>query len=66
MSGVINLRGSVVPVVDLRLCFEMSKTENTRNTCIVVVEVLLDMGAHGDWGAGRFGGRGDRPRAGSD
>src|SRR5579862_6419557 len=42
MSGVINLRGSVVPVVDLRLCFQMSKTERTRNTCIVVVEVLLD------------------------
>jgi purine-binding chemotaxis protein CheW len=42
MSGVINLRGSVVPVVDLRLCFEMSKTNKTVNTCIVVVEVLLD------------------------
>src|SRR5580700_722455 len=42
MSGVINLRGTVVPVVDLRLCFGMSKTESTRNTCIVVVEVLLD------------------------
>jgi purine-binding chemotaxis protein CheW len=42
MAGVINLRGSVVPVVDLRLCFEMSKTESTRNTCIVVVEVVLD------------------------
>ena len=42
MAGVINLRGSVVPVVDLRLCFEMSKTESTRNTCIVVVEVLLE------------------------
>jgi purine-binding chemotaxis protein CheW len=42
MAGVINLRGSVVPVVDLRLCFEMSKTETTRNTCIIVVEVLLD------------------------
>lgn len=42
MAGVINLRGSVVPVVDLRLCFEMSRTESTRNTCIVVVEVLLD------------------------
>jgi len=33
---------SVVPVVDLRLCLEMSKTEKTRNTCIVVVEVLMD------------------------
>ena len=42
MSGVINLRGSVVPVVDLRLCFEMTKTNKTVNTCIVVVEVLLD------------------------
>ena len=42
VRGVINLRGSVVPVVDLRLCFDMSKTESTRNTCIVVVEVLLD------------------------
>lgn len=41
MSGVINLRGGVVPVVDLRLCFHMSKTERTVNTCIVVVEVLL-------------------------
>ncbi len=42
MSGVINLRGSVVPVVDLRLCFGMSRTDRTRNTCIVVVKVLLD------------------------
>src|ERR1700733_11331421 len=42
MSGVINLRGAVVPVVDLRPCFRMPKTENTRNTCIVVVEVMLD------------------------
>jgi purine-binding chemotaxis protein CheW len=42
MSGVINLRGSVVPVVDLRLCFEMSKTQKTTNTCIVVVEVMLE------------------------
>ena len=42
MSGVINLRGNVVPVVDLRLCFEMSKTEKTVNTCIVVVEMVVD------------------------
>lgn len=42
MSGVINLRGSVVPVVDLRLCFEMSKTQKTKNTCIIVVEVQLE------------------------
>jgi purine-binding chemotaxis protein CheW len=42
MAGVINLRGAVVPVVDLRLCFEMSKTERTLTTCIVVVEVMLE------------------------
>ncbi len=42
MSGVINLRGNVVPVVDLRLCFELSKTSRTVNTCIVVVEMLIE------------------------
>jgi len=42
MAGVINLRGSVVPVVDMRLCLDMSKTERTTNTCIVVLEVLLE------------------------
>jgi purine-binding chemotaxis protein CheW len=39
MRGVINLRGSVVPVVDMRLKFGMPETERTVNTCIVVVEV---------------------------
>ena len=42
MRGVINLRGNVVPVVDLRLGFGLSKTERTVNTCIVVVEVDLE------------------------
>lgn len=42
MRGVINLRGSVVPVVDMRLKFGMSETEKTVNTCIVVVEVSLE------------------------
>jgi purine-binding chemotaxis protein CheW len=42
MRGVINLRGSVVPVVDLRLKFGMTKTEKTVNTCIIIVEVLVD------------------------
>jgi len=42
MSGVINLRGSVVPVVDLRLCFEMSKTVSTRNNCIILALMLLE------------------------
>ena len=42
MRGVINLRGSVVPVIDLRLNFGMACTEQTVNTCIIVVEVILD------------------------
>lgn len=42
MRGVINLRGSVVPVVDMRLKFGMSMTEKTVNTCIVVVEVSFE------------------------
>ncbi|CAG0973884.1 chemotaxis protein CheW [Geobacter sp.] len=39
MRGVINLRGSVVPVMDMRLKFGMPETEKTVNTCIIVVEV---------------------------
>ena len=42
MRWVINLRGSVVPVVDLRLKFGMSKTEKTVNTCIIIAEVTVD------------------------
>jgi purine-binding chemotaxis protein CheW len=42
MCGVINLRGSVVPVVDMNMKFGMTKTERTVNTCIVVVEVILN------------------------
>jgi len=42
MRGVINLRGSVVPVIDLRLNFGMQCTEQTVNTCIIVVEVNLN------------------------
>ena len=42
MRGVINLRGSVVPVIDMRLKFGMSRTEKTVNTCIIVVEVQLE------------------------
>jgi purine-binding chemotaxis protein CheW len=42
MRGVINLRGSVVPVIDLRLKFGMTATEQTINTCIIVAEVEMD------------------------
>ena len=42
MCGVINLRGAVVPVVDLRLKFGMATAEATVNTCIIIVEVAVE------------------------
>ena len=39
IRGVINLRGSVVPVVDLSARFGRNKTEISRRTCIVIIEV---------------------------
>jgi purine-binding chemotaxis protein CheW len=42
MRGVINLRGSVVPVIDMKLKFGLPKTEKTVNTCIIVMEISVD------------------------
>lgn len=42
MRGVINLRGSVVPVVDLRLLFGMQEGEATVDTCIIIAEIRID------------------------
>ena len=42
MKGVINLRGKVIPVVDLRLKFGMEAIGYTELTCIVVVEITGD------------------------
>jgi purine-binding chemotaxis protein CheW len=39
VKGVINLRGQVIPVVDLRAKFGMNTTETTEETCIIVVEI---------------------------
>lgn len=41
MCGVINLRGSVVPVMDLRIKFGMPPSERTVNTCIIIIEVSV-------------------------
>jgi len=41
ISGVINLRGSVVPVVDLRSRFGQGKTEVNRRTCIIILESMM-------------------------
>lgn len=42
MRGVINLRGSVVPVVDMRLRFGMHAAEKTVNTCVIITEVRTE------------------------
>jgi len=42
MRGVINVRGSVVPVMDLRLKFGLTRTENSLDTRIVVMELSLE------------------------
>jgi purine-binding chemotaxis protein CheW len=39
VKGVINLRGKVIPVIDLRLKFEMESIDYTERTCIIVVEI---------------------------
>ena len=39
LLGVINLRGAVVPVIDMRLKFGMEEGATTQNSCIIVMEV---------------------------
>jgi purine-binding chemotaxis protein CheW len=41
IKGVLNLRGKIIPVADLRVKFRLASTENTDLTCIVVVQVSL-------------------------
>jgi len=44
VRGVINLRGKIIPVMDIRLRFGITEIENTEQTCIVVVLVKLPDG----------------------
>ena len=44
MKGVINLRGKVIPVVDLRLKFDLDEIAHTEETCIIVVDVGREVG----------------------
>ena len=44
VAGVINLRGKVIPVVDLRLKFGMPHEEFTEETCVIVVEMASQDG----------------------
>jgi len=53
LRGVINLRGNVVPVVDLKLKFGLERTERAADTCVIITEVgageeALVMGALAD------------------
>ena len=41
IKGVLNLRGKIIPVCDLRLKFKLGSSANSEHTCIVVVEVKL-------------------------
>jgi purine-binding chemotaxis protein CheW len=44
VKGVINLRGKVIPVIDLRLRFGMKAMDYTERTCIIVVEIEGETG----------------------
>lgn len=44
IKGVINLRGKVIPIVDLRLKFGMEQKDYTERTCIIVVEIKGEEG----------------------
>lgn len=45
IKGVINLRGKVVPVIDLRLKFGLSAAEYTQRTCIIVTQSASESGS---------------------
>ncbi|MBW8888818.1 MAG: purine-binding chemotaxis protein CheW [Fibrobacteres bacterium] len=42
VRGLVNLRGKVIPVFDLRLKFGLERKEDTDRTCIIVVRLSLD------------------------
>ena len=45
VKGVINLRGKVVPVIDLRLKFSLDAAEYTQRTCIIVAQLRGESGS---------------------
>lgn len=40
IMGVMNLRGKIIPIIDLRLKFHMEKQEYTERTCIIVLQLI--------------------------
>ena len=53
VRGVINLRGKVIPVVDLRLKFGLPEIEYTQRTCIIVVQIQKESSQDTDGHRGR-------------
>lgn len=51
VKGVMNLRGRIIPVIDLRLRFGLPSTEATKETCIVVLETSEQDGSQTVMGA---------------
>ncbi len=51
VKGVMNLRGRIIPVIDLRLRFDLSATDATKETCIIVLEATGEDGAQTVMGA---------------
>jgi purine-binding chemotaxis protein CheW len=50
VRGVINLRGKIIPVMDLRLKFGFAEAASTEQTCIIVVQVKLPDGKNTQMG----------------
>jgi purine-binding chemotaxis protein CheW len=42
IQGVINLRGSVVPVIDLKAKFQMPDSDITKKSCVIIIEVNME------------------------
>jgi purine-binding chemotaxis protein CheW len=41
MKGVMNLRGQIIPIIDLRLALNMDKTEYNKQTCVIIVKMQI-------------------------
>lgn len=41
MKGVINLRGLIIPIIDLRLALNMEKVEYGKQTCVIIVKMQI-------------------------
>ena len=46
VKGVINLRGKIIPIVDLRMKFQLTGSRDTERTCFIVVQIALRLGAN--------------------